>query len=531
MRYNFVAIQRLIEKAFSNDEFLNLCQDYFRSVQDEFTTDQTRSQRIGLLIQHLEEYPNKVPTLLEEIKGTNPGVYGEFQSRLFLVFSQPSSLCQYFQERAEERQILDYLNMSCNSLIGIFGLVGCGKSQLAAQIFKQSHNFQKYFWCNFQENHSFKDFLLAILEEGFSFPYKGSNSNDKQLEEKVIDCLNSARFLLVLDDAEVLSESKDLEAYRKFLERWQSDNRGSSILLTSRKRIKIQSCQWFQLSVLDNKQSIKFLQEAGVDENDFKKLVDLVTGHPLLLNFAAKRKNLERIDSFKSNCELFDQLSGFHRNNDEFSIGQVLKGGYECLSSPLKKLLQSVSIYRIEFNLEAIHKVTLDERISQRELNELVEQSFLLEVQQEQLWESHPLIKPYVQDSLLEDDRKRLHRQAISYYDAVKHSTWKDLKDTTEYQELFYHLCELQQYLEALNLLWQSGENSSLDVFLERRGYNSIRVDLYELLRKRWQPADGEEWKIFGKMLNCLGNAYRAVGKNRLAQALHEHALQISRKI
>jgi SEFIR domain/Effector-associated domain 7 len=71
-------ISQLVTDALSDDELSNLCQTEFPKVYNQFTTGQTKSQRIGLLVdranRHLE-----VPKLLAEIELINPNVYAKFR--------------------------------------------------------------------------------------------------------------------------------------------------------------------------------------------------------------------------------------------------------------------------------------------------------------------------------------------------------------------------------------------------------------------------------------------------------------------
>jgi nucleoside phosphorylase len=74
-------IRQLVEDALTDDDFSNLCQDEFPKVFKQFTTGQTKDQRIRLLV----EYVNRqweVPKLLNAIERTNPNAYGYFTDNL-----------------------------------------------------------------------------------------------------------------------------------------------------------------------------------------------------------------------------------------------------------------------------------------------------------------------------------------------------------------------------------------------------------------------------------------------------------------
>ncbi|MEM8804892.1 MAG: NACHT domain-containing protein [Cyanobacteria bacterium P01_G01_bin.38] len=82
MEYNFSKIRELINKL-GDDEFLNLCQDSFPSVDENFTSGQTKNERIRLLIDYVKRQ-DEVRKLLEEIKIINPNAFTEFEEHLVI---------------------------------------------------------------------------------------------------------------------------------------------------------------------------------------------------------------------------------------------------------------------------------------------------------------------------------------------------------------------------------------------------------------------------------------------------------------
>ena len=74
-------IRQLVEDALSDDDLSNLCQDKFPKVFKQFTTGQTKDQRIRLLVEYVDRQ-REVPKLLNEIGLINPNAYGEFTDNL-----------------------------------------------------------------------------------------------------------------------------------------------------------------------------------------------------------------------------------------------------------------------------------------------------------------------------------------------------------------------------------------------------------------------------------------------------------------
>lgn len=72
-------IRQLVEDALSDDDLNNLCQDEFPKVFKQFTTGQTKSQRIRLLVEYVERQ-REIPKLLNTIEEINPNVHTEFMN-------------------------------------------------------------------------------------------------------------------------------------------------------------------------------------------------------------------------------------------------------------------------------------------------------------------------------------------------------------------------------------------------------------------------------------------------------------------
>jgi hypothetical protein len=70
-------IRQLVENALSDDDLSNLCQDEFPKVYNQFTTGQTKPQRIRSLVEYVDRQ-REVPKLLNAIEKINPKAYAEF---------------------------------------------------------------------------------------------------------------------------------------------------------------------------------------------------------------------------------------------------------------------------------------------------------------------------------------------------------------------------------------------------------------------------------------------------------------------
>ena len=76
---SIASIRQLIENALSDDDLNNLCIDEFFRVYRQFTTGQTKYQKIALLLDYVT-LQREIPKLLSAIEKINPSVYKEFMS-------------------------------------------------------------------------------------------------------------------------------------------------------------------------------------------------------------------------------------------------------------------------------------------------------------------------------------------------------------------------------------------------------------------------------------------------------------------
>jgi C-terminal of Roc, COR, domain/Effector-associated domain 7 len=73
-------LRNLVESALNDNELSDLCFDYAQRIFDQFTTGQTKSQHIRLLVEHVIRQ-GKITELLSAIERLNPHKYAEFMRR------------------------------------------------------------------------------------------------------------------------------------------------------------------------------------------------------------------------------------------------------------------------------------------------------------------------------------------------------------------------------------------------------------------------------------------------------------------
>jgi tetratricopeptide (TPR) repeat protein len=468
-----------------------------------------------------------------------------------------------FQGRLKEiKQLQQGLSEDRIRLVGIVSPVGYGKSTLAARIYRES-SFEQKIWINFNEAYEFRTFCFGLLEQ--LGQKVNENSNNESLTNVLIDYFSNHSFLLVLDNLESLlnQERQFIDiGYQKFLLQWLEKHNASTILFTSReqpaalKQVR-NELQWLQLNGMTDDDGIQLLrgQEITGSHWNLQRFTKIAGGHPLLLKLAASWLRDRPTDTAdvedilnERELDLFTELVGIHQGDHEASIGQLLKASMERLTPQLRELWLDLSVYKYRsIDLAAAQAVTT-EPITDKGLRELAKRSLLEEHKVQGQWQYRflKLVKDFAQQQA--GDRTEAKQKAIEYCRSVAKSSgltegeilnvahyhliykfpnWKNQGDIAEYLEIFYHYYELGQYAEAFDFIWRQG----CDAFLELRGYNSIRKELYEKLKQAWaaelsrNAVDSARMISFAEMLNCLGTAYCYLGQYRLAIALHEEAL------
>ncbi|MEQ9236370.1 tetratricopeptide repeat protein [Coleofasciculus sp. E2-BRE-01] len=346
-------------------------------------------------------------------------------------------------------------------------------------------------------------------------------------------------------------------------------------------------CQWLSLPGLEPVEGATLLQALGIrgTDEELVEFSQKVEGHPLLLTLVAgflleeeefdpQIRYLQRYGLADISHLLTDEnLTGLHRGKVDIWMRRVLDESFGRISQRMQQLLLGVCVYRIPFNsamaLVQIHSLSFerDLKVSQpqnkqkrssldssldsldslsppfegglggskrgkpntksieQDLRQLVRRSLLQEERDknEGRWfKFQPLIQEYAKCQT--GDLNQAHQRAIDYYCLnTKQPPWEKIEDITEYLEIFYHWCELKQYITAFDILRECDE------FLTLRGYSKMQVELHRQLVQNWNLSQSE-WQ-FPMSLKNLGNAYDALGEYKQAIECHQLSLAIYQKI
>ncbi len=371
----------------------------------------------------------------------------------------------------------------------------------------------------------------------------------------MVRCLRSGKYLLVIDNLESLLKTDgqwQSQFYEEFFRAWIESGKESKIIVTTRERPRLEGFEWLSLKGLKKEEGTALLAELGV-RGDLEEFTQSVYGHPLLLTLVAKLlkkeypqdQSLERLaDLGLGNLRqlLTDPKVIGQHHREIVGMALVLDASFRHLKPSQRNLLLKVSVYRRTFDGEAaamllespslvssLMSFLLRRRVRagtvEQELRKLVERSWLEEkLNWKRHFEFQPVVGEYVKYKA--GDQNGAHRRAIDYYYSIaKEEPWQTKDDLNEYLEIFHHLCQLEEYAEADNIL------SYCDEFLDRRGYYSTIVELNQQLVQNWQPRNDEEKKNFGWALTRLGLAYNNLGQFQKAIQYHKKSLNIDREL
>jgi tetratricopeptide (TPR) repeat protein len=260
-----------------------------------------------------------------------------------------------------------------------------------------------------------------------------------------------------------------------------------------------------------------------------------VQGNPLALSLIAGwlrqeyRPGERHLQPLQQYPDLF-QLQGKHRGESGSSVDRVLQWSIDRLTPERQHLLTQVSVLRGAFNYIAAATLALEQSVSDVDLRDLERRSLLQELSERgkdglRSFRLQPRLRDFVQKQA--PDLTTAHERAIGYFWSRRKTQF--VPDDTqavvmEYEETFYHQCQLQRYSEALATVW------ACDEFLRRRGYYQTLIDLYGQLHTHWQPTP-EQQQDYAAVCNNLGNAYRALGQYKRAIEYQEQSLAITREI
>ncbi|MGL5083700.1 MAG: tetratricopeptide repeat protein [Microcoleaceae cyanobacterium] len=493
-----------------------------------------------------EPIANKVGVVnLATVYGQTNNVIIYEAQKVALIYSDPLPDLRVFQGRGDERSKLNtWLANPAVLMIGIRGEGGIGKSTLMAKVFAESLGFAGKFWADVRTGMSIATLAERVLQEFGVLHEQVRSLEEKDLILRLLRQLQQGRYLLAIDNLEsVLTATGDWRGgYEEFLDRFQ--NLGSeSVLLLAGREYPQKYHGWRQSRWLTLEQGLEPIEGAALLESlevadtieNRATVSEQVQGNPLALSLIAGwlrdeyRQPQRLVCHLNQHTDLF-QLEGKHRGEPNISVDRVLQWSVDRLTSARQYLLTQVSILRGAFDAELATALVLEPPISDADLHDLERRSLLQELPKrnqegQRLFQLQPRIREFVQKRA--NDLTTAHERAIDYFWSHRRTevAADDSREVVaEYEETFYHQCQLGRYINAADTLFVFEE------FLRRRGYAQTLVDLFSQLYTNWQPTPDQQ-QTYAAVCNNLGSAYRSLGQYQKAIEFHQQSLAIRREI
>ena len=359
-----------------------------------------------------------------------------------------------------------------------------------------------------------------MLQE-IGFPQKDPTAKEdlllRELTYRLADQNRPVKTLVVMDNVESLRQTPDWPWFEKFLKDWADRGQRSRVLVTT--RLEAMTASPLELGGLSEAEGAAFLQREGLTGDRIVDLIELASGHPLLLKLAAawvRQTAGAAVDAgaIAFFSHLFEQYREDADSLAEAKVELIFEQVFEALPEGWQELLLRVSMYRLPFDL-AMAQAML-EAVTVAELQTLVERALL--VAEGERFTLHPLAAELVRQRVPKAVRGQAHDQAMTYYLAHTQPWDGTIASCQEELEAFYHNCELGQYNLAYQVLNRCFE------LLYQAGYWRNLLPFYQRLTQQWQAADEAETKNLGWAWTRLGNLYQPLGDTQAAIASHKQA-------
>ena len=452
-----------------------------------------------------------------------------------LIYSDPLPDRRFFQGRTEQQtELRAWMADLQVSLIGLRGEGGIGKSTLMAQVFADSPDFKGKFWADVRSQTSMTVLAARALQEFGVLPEQVENIEEKDLIPRLLRLLQQGRYLLAIDNLEsvLTAEGAWLSGYEQFWQGFQDIGSESVLLLASReypsRYTGFLRSRWQLLDQgLTTVEGAALLAALEVEDSqqNRERASEQVQGNPLALSLIAGwlRVSFRPGERFLQSLDGWQQLVGSHRG-EKLTVEQVLQWSLDRLTETQRLLLAQLSVLRGAFGLELAQALLPDALVTMEILKDLERRSILQYLSPGE-FRFQPRLREFVKERTA--DLTTAHERAIVYFWEHSPTSWNSntpLSAITEYEETFYHQCQLGRYQDAF------GTIRGCDNFLILRGHYTTLVDLYSQLHQDWQPT-AEEREDYGGVCNNLGNVYELLGQYQEALNSYQQSLEIQGEI
>jgi tetratricopeptide (TPR) repeat protein len=452
-----------------------------------------------------------------------------------LIYSDPLPDRRFFQGRTEQQAELRAWMADLHvSLIGLRGEGGIGKSTLMAQVFADSPDFRGKFWADVRSQTSMTVLAARALQEFGVLPEQVEKMEEKDLIPRLLRLLQQGRYLLAIDNLEsvLTPQGAWLSGYEEFWQGFQDTGSESVLLLASReypsRYTGFLRSRWQLLdqglTTVEGAALLAALEMEDSQQNR-ERASEQVQGNPLALSLIAGwlRVSFRSGERFLQSLDSWPQLVGSHRG-EKLTVEQVLQWSLDRLTETQRLLLAQLSVLRGAFGLELAQALLPDALVTMEILEDLERRSILQYLSPGE-FRFQPRLREFVKARTA--DLTTAHERAIVYFWEYRLKSYDNdtpLSAIAEYEETFYHQCQLGRYQNAFSTVL------ACDNFLRLRGHYTTLADLYGQLYRDWQPTT-EERQDYGTVCNNLGNVYYFLGQYQEALNFYQQSLEIQREI
>ncbi|MDJ1181617.1 NB-ARC domain-containing protein [Roseofilum casamattae] len=275
--------------------FYHLCQlgEYEQAFDAIHNTLGAYEQSVSQFL-HIRGYNSLRTQLYQQVK---PYLSNQLDQKLDKLISNFSLIddrippITHWQGRVSEVQkVHQWLDDDNRHLSIIVGIAGIGKSALAAVVYRQRNDFVRKYWVDLLERPMFATFARQVLQGLVQVPQDTMEQTpDTRLSDMLIETLQQQRFLLVLNNFELVSADKD---YREFLQRWLNYCHRTQILVTTQQQPEfnwVWGANILSLSGLSVTESVQLLQALSIEVEleELQAYAEKTNGHPLTLRLVA----------------------------------------------------------------------------------------------------------------------------------------------------------------------------------------------------------------------------------------------------
>ena len=316
----------------------------------------------------------------------------------------------------------------------IQGIAGIGKTTLTSKLIEGYRSSKHLFWHNLNRWDTVRsvllhltEFLSAVLKKDFNLFIDFNKPLDIDgililLKEK----LNNLNAILIFDDFHKVKGELQ-EFFASLIVTLKNTENVKFIILTrhdnpfyDQQNVLIdKTVAELEIGGLDFRSSVKILRRKYLQEIKFKKIYDITSGHPLLLEIIESDRKV------------------WHYIYEEI---------FSKLSESEQKIMEYLSIYREPIEFDAFF---LDDTIMPGSIEDLVKKLIIKE-SSDGLYDTHEFVKEFFYKRLTPQTRCRCHELCAVYY--------LQRKEPINLVEAIFHYIKSQQFKIALAITFEKAE-------------------------------------------------------------------------